>query len=209
MFLLQAGLSSVAVETFAKCLAEFIGTAMLMLLGCGTALVWSGEQDHNTGALGFGLAVMLIIQCFGSISMAHLNPAVTVCALIYRLIGWRLAIGYTIAQLIGAFVGYGLLSMITPAEILAAQQDHGGDRGFCMSLPHDGLSLAQALAFEFLATSMLVLVCCASWDPRNVAHIDSLAIKFGLSVSVLSMVAVSDDAHALCVCECQMKIPCS
>lgn len=188
-----AGLSTTTAEAIAKCLAELIGTAMLLLLGCGTVTKWGGEHDHVISALGFGLSVMLIIQCFGSISMAHLNPAVTVCALILRFISWRMAIGYTIVQLMGAFLGYGLLAMITPAEVLGAQ--HTAERGFCMTMPHEGMSLVQSVVFEFVATSMLILLCCASWDARNIGHIDSLAIKFGLSVMLLSMVAVSARAQ--------------
>lgn len=66
---------------------ELIGTTFLLLFGCMGGVNWSGtEQPQFVPGFIFGLTVLSIIQCFGTISGAHLNPAVTLCALIYRTI---------------------------------------------------------------------------------------------------------------------------
>lgn len=68
-------------------LGELIGTTFLLLFGCMGGINWAGtEQPQFVGGFIFGLVVLSIIQCFGTISGAHLNPAVTLCALIFRTI---------------------------------------------------------------------------------------------------------------------------
>lgn len=68
-------------------LGELVGTAFLLLFGCMSSLNWfETEQPEFIGGFVFGLTVLTIIQCFGTISGAHLNPAVTLCALLYRII---------------------------------------------------------------------------------------------------------------------------
>jgi aquaporin rerated protein, invertebrate len=68
-------------------LAEVIGTGMLVCLGCmGCISIGNYTPTHVSICLGFGLAVMLIINIFGCVSGAHLNPAVTIAAVVYNLI---------------------------------------------------------------------------------------------------------------------------
>lgn len=61
-------------ETLAIFLAELIGTAMLMFLGCMGGISWNPAQPVSgfQSALAFGMVVMLIIQTFGCVSGAHL-----------------------------------------------------------------------------------------------------------------------------------------
>lgn len=69
-------------------LSETIATAMLLFFGCmGCVELENGPKpNHLTIVLGFGLVVMLIVNIFGMISGAHLNPAVTLAAYIYKLV---------------------------------------------------------------------------------------------------------------------------
>lgn len=66
-------------------LAEVIGTGMLMFFGCMGAVMWDGPQGIVT-PINFGLTVMMIIQTFGHISSALLNPAVSICAVVNNII---------------------------------------------------------------------------------------------------------------------------
>lgn len=66
---------------------ELIGTTFLLLFGCMGSVKWvETEQPQFIGGFVFGLTVLTIVQCFGTTSGAHLNPAVTLCALLYRTI---------------------------------------------------------------------------------------------------------------------------
>lgn len=68
-------------------LAEVLGTALLLFLGCMGCVDGLGyEPSHLSICLNFGLAVMIIVNIFGCVSGAHLNPAVTLAAVIYKLV---------------------------------------------------------------------------------------------------------------------------
>lgn len=71
-------------------LSETIATALLIFLGCMGCFNFKSlggpEPTHFTIVLGFGLVVMLIINIFGMVSGAHLNPAVTLAAFVYKLV---------------------------------------------------------------------------------------------------------------------------
>lgn len=92
-------------------LAEFFGTLVLILLGGGVnaAVSLRKSKSENGGwlmiAIGWGLAVMLAIYAVGSISGAHLNPAVTIALAINGSFASSLVVGYIVAQFIGAIVG--------------------------------------------------------------------------------------------------------
>ncbi|HTH56144.1 MAG TPA: MIP/aquaporin family protein [Cyclobacteriaceae bacterium] len=95
--------------------AEFFGTLLLLLLGDGVvaAVLLKKSKAENAGwlviVIGWGIAVTLAIYAVGSISGAHLNPAVTL-AMFYRgMLPADQMIGYIVAQLAGAFVGSALV----------------------------------------------------------------------------------------------------
>lgn len=92
-------------------LAEFFGTMLLLVLGDGVVagVVLKGTKSENAGwltiVLAWGLAVTLAIYAVGSISGAHLNPAVTIGLAWSGSFDWNLVPGYCLAQLAGAFAG--------------------------------------------------------------------------------------------------------
>lgn len=83
---LNAGFNVTVMEGFAKFIAEVLGTAFLMFGGCMGCIKWNDNHSDFAGAVSFGLVVMTLIQCLGHISGAHFNPAVTVAAVIFRLV---------------------------------------------------------------------------------------------------------------------------
>jgi glycerol uptake facilitator protein len=91
--------------------AEFFGTMLLIVLGDGVvaSVVLKGTKSENAGwlviVLGWGLAVALAIYAVGSLSGAHLNPAVTIAMAWSGSFDWNLVPGYCLAQLAGAFAG--------------------------------------------------------------------------------------------------------
>lgn len=73
--------------TIKKCidvfLGEFLGTAMLMFSGCLCGVQLGSTEAPLAGALGFGFIVCMVISIFGPISGAHINPSVSLCAVLY------------------------------------------------------------------------------------------------------------------------------
>lgn len=92
-------------------LAEFIGTALLILLGNGVVagVLLKDSKAQNAGwwviSVAWGLAVAFAIYAVGQFSGAHLNPAVTLGLAIAGSFDWMLVPGYMAAQLSGAIVG--------------------------------------------------------------------------------------------------------
>ncbi|XP_011633988.1 aquaporin AQPAe.a-like isoform X1 [Pogonomyrmex barbatus] len=178
-------------DKFLTILGELIGTAILIFLGCMACL---GSMKPYTLGIGpstiqisfaFGLAVMVAIQCVGHISGAHLNPAVTVAAVILGKKTFLMAGYYIIAQCLGSLLGFGLLKAITPPHLV-----HGGDsetRNFCVTQINGNLGVGHGIAAEAFATGILAFFACGSWDSRNAKNTDSTALKFGLCVTVLCL----------------------
>lgn len=99
-----------------------------------------------------------------------------------------MAILYLLAQLIGATLGFRLLKALTPTKIFAMST---GAYGVCQTGPHEDLTELDAFLIEFIATSALISICCALWDPRNNTKQDSVPVKFGLAITILSVIFVS------------------
>ncbi len=92
-------------------LAEFVGTALLLLLGNGVVanVLLQRTKGHNGGwiviTFGWGMAVFVAVFCVSDISGAHINPAVTVGLVAAGRMEWTTAVGYVVAQMLGAMFG--------------------------------------------------------------------------------------------------------
>ena len=92
-----------------KYFAELIGTAALVLIGCGSAVI-AGSKIGNVGiAFAFGLILLAMVYAIGPISGCHVNPAVTVAMWVADKIKGKDAIFYIIAQCLGGIIGAGVL----------------------------------------------------------------------------------------------------
>lgn len=89
-----------------KYIAECIGTAILVLFGCGTAII---SGDVLTTAMAFGLSIVAVAYAFGDVSGAHVNPAVSFAMWIRGKLSAKDFGFYVLFQVIGAFVGSLLL----------------------------------------------------------------------------------------------------
>ncbi|XP_076373175.1 aquaporin AQPAe.a-like [Tachypleus tridentatus] len=165
-------------------LAEFLGTAVLVLIGCGSCIKgW--DKDYSPTivqiALAFGVTVGTVVQFIGHVSGGHINPAITVAFLITRKISIFRAILYIVVQCLGATVGASVLKGVTPFK----QQ---GELG--ATLIHDDLSAVQGFAVELLITFVLVFTVfsCCDTNRQNVKGSTPLAI--GLAVATCHMFAI-------------------
>lgn len=99
-----------------KYFSEMIGTFVLVFMGCGTAMLVGCDPVNGGGyiptAMAFGLSIVAMAYCVGTISGGHFNAAVTFAMLIRKKISGKDAGMYCIFQLIGAFVASALLYII-------------------------------------------------------------------------------------------------
>lgn len=130
-----------------KYLAELIGTFGLVFCGTGAIIVnqeYSSALGHAGVAIAWGLAVTVMIYCFGSISGAHLNPAVTLSLWMGKIFSFKDVIPYISGQLLGAITASALLKFLFPYnETLGSTLPSG--------------SVWQSFIFEFLMTFFLML----------------------------------------------------
>ncbi len=99
-----------------KLIAEFIGTAVLVTLGCGTAMLVGCDASQGSGylltALAFGLVIVGMAYCVGNISGCHINPAVSLGVFMSGGMKAKEFGGYVVAQCLGALAGAGILAAI-------------------------------------------------------------------------------------------------
>ena len=144
--------------------AEFIGTFTLIFVGVG-AIAANQMVDGESGlvgiALAHGLAIAVMVSATGAISGGHLNPAVTFGALLGRKIDIVNAIGYVIAQCVGAVAAAFLIKQVFSAAILGAVN-------LGTPLPGPGITNSQVLITEIVLTFFLVFVVFGTAiDPRG------------------------------------------
>jgi aquaporin NIP len=190
-------------ESARRLVAEFVGTFTLVFAGCGAVMV--DAKTHALGhvgvALTFGLVIMAMIYAVGHISGAHFNAAVTLAFALSRHFPWPRAVGYWIAQFLGA---------VTAAALLRGSLGNIANVG--ATLPSG--SQGQSFLWELVMTFFLMFVIMAvATDTRAVGEAAAIAIggtigldaMFGGPISGASMnpmrslgpALVSGDLHAL------------
>jgi len=130
-----------------KLLAEFLGAFGLVFAGTGAIVIndQTGALGHPGIALTFGLIVLAMIYCFGDVSGAHMNPAVTIGFAAAGRSQWREVPGYIGAQVLGALAASGLLKFLFPASAwLGATMPAG--------------AASQSFVLEIVLTFFLMLV---------------------------------------------------
>jgi aquaporin Z len=167
--------------------AELIGTATLVLIGCGAIVLGNFPQDFPVGilpiALAFGLSVMAMAYAIGPVSGCHINPAVTAAMWAAGRIKNEDAIAYIIAQLIGGIVGAGILALILKGKLSGYDLGSGlGQTGWGPGYG-GGFGLAAAVLTEFLATFLFTLVILGVTGEKGVTQNAGLVI--GLTLVVL------------------------
>jgi glycerol uptake facilitator protein len=141
-------------------LAEFVGTAMLVLFGNGVVanVVLAKSKGQNGGWIvitaGWGAAVAISVYAVGRISGAHLNPAVTIGLASIGAFEWTLVPGYILAQVAGAFVG-SVLVFLTYYAHWSETPDPGAKLA-CHSTSPAIRRMVPAFMTEFMGTAALL-----------------------------------------------------
>ncbi len=166
-----------------KYLAEMIGTLVLVLLGCGSAVFAGTQQPFDpVGTLGvacaFGLSVIAMAYTIGKISGCHINPAITLGMLISGKISGKDAGMYMVFQVIGAIIGSSILFLL--AKDSGSVTTLTGANGYTELLP--------AFIAETVFTCIFVLVVLGSTSKGAENNLAGLAI--GLSLILIHIVCI-------------------
>ncbi|MEX0679555.1 MAG: aquaporin [Pirellulales bacterium] len=165
-------------------MAELVGTFTLVLIGAGAGALAETSGGGLVGvALAHGLALAVIIYAWGSISGAHVNPAVTFGVAVAGRIEWVKAISYWIAQLLGAIAAAYLLLWIV---------GHGTNLGATVGSltpvgpdPAEGTNALKVIVVEGVLTFFLVVAVMASGVHGLNGNAAGLAIGLVLTMDIL------------------------
>jgi glycerol uptake facilitator protein len=181
-----------------ECIAEFIGTGLLIFfgVGCVAALVLAGANFGQWEiSITWGLGVAIAIYVTGGISGAHLNPAVTLALMTFAGFDKRKVVPYIIAQIAGAFCFAALVyflygSLFTQWEVthnvVRGSVESLGTAGIFSTYPNPLLNNMQAFAVELVITAVLMLGIMALGDNNNGAPKGfAAALLIGILIAVI------------------------
>jgi len=165
----------------AKALAEFLGTLILVLFGCGAAVL-GGDHIGQTGiALAFGFAIVALAYGLGPISGGHVNPAVSLGMFVAGRMSLTDMVLYWAAQCLGALAGAAILALI------AGSTAHLGQNGWGPGYNGE-FSTVSAAVFEVVMTALFVAVILGSTRPPAAPAMAGLAI--GLTLAAIHLVGI-------------------
>ena len=175
------------INAWRQCLAEFFATGLFVFIGAGavaaSGIASSGGLD--TGrlvaiALAHGLAICLLAYSVGHISGGHLNPAITIAAIINGKISWIRGNMYIAGQIAGGIVA----ALILMAVIPDVNEGNLGAHGL-----GEGVSVGMGFSVELIFTFLLSFVVFATaMDKRS--HGVMAPVAIGITVAVVHLVAV-------------------
>ena len=170
-----------------KYFAECIGTFVLTLLGCGTAMFLGCNDPAGVvgTAIAFGLTVVAMAYKIGNISGCHINPAITFAVALSGRMTWKDACGYWVGQIIGGIIAGAILLLLT--KVVAAPDLTGG-------LGTNGVAnaggIGGALLVEFIATFIFVLVVLGATDSKLGAG-KPAGLAIGLTLILVHLVCIN------------------
>lgn len=168
--------------------AEFLGTATLVLLGCGAAVLGGAHVGQLGIALAFGLAVVAMAYGIGPVSGCHINPAITFGVWIAGRMPTGTAVRYAVMQCLGAVVGAGVLLAIASGRADYAVSVQGlGQNGWGPGYLGE-YDLASAFIWETAATFIFLVVVLGATQAKAPAVMAGLAI--GLTLIVIHIVGI-------------------
>ncbi|MCX6598816.1 MAG: aquaporin family protein [Acidobacteria bacterium] len=182
----------------AECAAEFFGTLVLILLGCGVVasvvLFGNGTPGEivNGGVtninIAWGLAVTMGIYTAGKISGAHLNPAVTIAMAVFRGLGWGKVLPYIVAQVAGAFTAAAIVFLNYRPAFEKFDPALEKTAGVFATFPAFPGQPGVGFIDQVIGTALLLFLICAITDERNSLPAGNLApVIIGLVVVVIGM----------------------
>jgi len=166
-----------------KFAAELVGTLVLVLFGCGAAVLGGFNHVGQLGiALAFGFAIVAMAYGIGPISGCHVNPAVSLGAFVAGRMSAKDMVVYWIAQFIGAILGAAILGMIAKTGFTSL-----GQNGFDAGSP-GGYGLHAALVFEVVATAIFLIAILGVTGVKG--HGAFAGVAIGITLAVIHIVGI-------------------
>ena len=167
-----------------KYVAEFIGTMVLVFMGCGSAMLLGCDAagGHLAVALAFGLSIVAMAYVIGNISGCHINPAVSLAMLISKKLSTSNFIGYVISQVIGAIAGAALLKLMTGfgvADLTGALGSNG--------VANAG-GIGGAIIIEIILTFIFIFTILGVTSDESKGEVSGIVI--GLALAFVHIVGI-------------------
>jgi aquaporin Z len=172
-------------------IAEFFGTAWLVLGGCGAAVLAAAFPELGIGLLGvslaFGLTVVTMAYAIGHVSGAHLNPAVSIGLWAAGRFPAPSLLPYILAQVAGGIAGAGVLYVIASGQAEFSTAAGFASNGYGAHSP-GGYGLASAFTAEVVMTLFFLVVILGATDERAPKGMAPLAI--GLCLTLIHLISI-------------------
>lgn len=180
-------------KIFTKFSAEFFGTLVLVLMGCGSAVIAGANGTTGVGLLGisfaFGLSVVAMAYAIGHISGCHINPAISIGMVIAGRMKAKEATIYIVAQILGAIAGAAILYLIASGKDGYSLAANGlGQNGYGASSPQQ-YNLLSGFVAETIFTFIFLLVIFGSTSTKNI-HGGFAGLSIGLSLVLIHIVGI-------------------
>ena len=171
-------------EQLKKYFAEFIGTLVLVFMGCGSAVFLGCAPDggHLAVALSFGLSIVAMAYIIGNISGCHINPAVSLTMLLRKKLNLTDFCGYVVAQTAGAVAAAGLLALLLSFG-LTDQTGGLGTNGVAGAGGAGG-----ALLVEIILTFIFIFVIIGVTSDESKSSVAGIVI--GLTLTFVHIVGI-------------------
>lgn len=170
-----------------KYLCEFIGTAVLVLFGCGSAAIAGSTLGTLGIALAFGLSIVAMAYVIGSVSGCHINPAVSLAMLINKKMSVKDFICYVVAQVLGAIAGTAILYFIIKSCGLDVSTVGLGANGFAEASSVN-LNMFGAIAVEILLTFVFIYTILGVTSSEKFSAVSGIVI--GLTLTFVHIMGI-------------------
>lgn len=171
-----------------KYICEFIGTAVLVLFGCGSAAIAGSTLGTLGIALAFGLSIVAMAYVIGNISGCHINPAVSLAMLINKKISLKEFGFYVLSQILGAIFGIGLLFLIINLSGLNIDVTGLGANGFGEGVSAVGLNMLGAIIVEIVLTFVFIYTILGVTSDEKYASVAGIVI--GLTLAFVHIMGI-------------------
>ncbi|MCL2679789.1 MAG: MIP family channel protein [Dehalococcoidia bacterium] len=167
-----------------KYCSEFIGTMVLVFMGCGSAVFLGCDPNggHLAVALAFGLSIVAMAYVIGSVSGCHINPAVSLAMFLRKKLGVLDFVGYVVAQIVGAIAGAGLIKLLLSFGLTDLTGGLGSN-----GIANAG-GIGGALTVEVILTFIFVLVILGVTSDESKGSVAGVVI--GLTLTFVHIVGI-------------------